>query len=555
VSILHDLEDDAGYLRAGIYGFGGAGKTRTAVELAIGVRDYFHLEDPIGFFDTESGVGYVSSLIKSRTGRPPRGLKSRSFSDLMQFSEECLGQCSVVIIDSATHVWREVVDSYMRDVNERLEDLATAQRRPFVPRRTMEGSDWGIVKSAWARWTDWYINAPIHVIVCGRAGYEYSDREDEEGNTESVKVGTKMKAESEFAFEHALLVEMQRIQRFDGDHTFLHRATIVKDKFDGCLDGKQMEDPTFAFFAPHVARLKPAGHKLVDLAVKTHHSLGGDSGWHREKQARAIVSEEIDGELQRAHPGQTAVEKQARRDLLEKVFGTVSWTAISESTHSDRLRRGLAELRAILRPVPSLSDSTDPRDQIPDWPSDLSAAPPADGLPGASSPTSVDGGSAALSISSGDPADPSPAAPPARGAAADQAPTPAPTSAAALPGENSIDPADKPAAIRPRGRRGSRNTVAPAPEAQTAIPVEQPARRIDQVHSTPEDPDVREIAMTIAQLDLNPDWEKEVEKKIRELPDGTGKSQVWGQFFDWTKAKKLRDAREEAEARAAGSQP
>jgi hypothetical protein len=30
---------------------------------------------------------------------------------------------------------------------------------------------------------------------------------------------------------------------------------------------------------------------------------------------------------------------------------------------------------------------------------------------------------------------------------------------------------------------------------------------------------------------------------------------VWGQFFDWTKAKKLRDAREEAEARAAGSQP
>jgi uncharacterized coiled-coil DUF342 family protein len=97
--------------------------------------------------------------------------------------------------------------------------------------------------------------------------------------------------------------------------------------------------------------------------------------------------------------------------------------------------------------------------------------------------------------------------------------------------------------------------VAPAPEAQTAIPVEQPARRIDQVHSTPEDPDVREIAMTIAQLDLNPDWEKEVEKKIRELPDGTGKSQVWGQFFDWTKAKKLRDAREEAEARAAGSQP
>jgi hypothetical protein len=70
VSILHDLEDDAGYLRAGIYGFGGAGKTRTAVELAIGVRDYFHLEDPIGFFDTESGVGYVSSLIKSRTGRP-----------------------------------------------------------------------------------------------------------------------------------------------------------------------------------------------------------------------------------------------------------------------------------------------------------------------------------------------------------------------------------------------------------------------------------------------------------------------------------------------------
>lgn len=567
MTILNDVDfeelmGEAAYLKAGFLGLQGSGKTHTAVEVAIGVREFFALKEPIGFIDTESGSDYTRKLIEARTGRPAIGKKTRSFSDLLRLSERAPGRVSVLLVDSVTHFWMEVVDSYLRDVNARLKSLAeSAGRSTFAERRTLEPEDWQIVKGKWREWTDWFLNAPVHVIVCGRAGYEYEDREDEEGNKESVKVGVKMRAEGDFGYESALLVEMQRSQRFDGDHTVLHhRATVLKDKFHGCLDGKSMENPTFEFFRPHIERLNPAGYQPVDVSSKTDHGvMGGDRSWHYEKRDRAILWEEIDGEVQRAHPGQTAAEKQARRDILQKVFGTWSVTAISESMHSDRMRRGLAELRAILRPPPSLTASTDPGDQIPEWSeSDLNS----DGA--ARAPASL-----AVAPAPGAAAGPEPSAAPAAAPEGDTSTAPVtelvvfergPDGVSTYVPETGASPAVAPPPRKPRAPRGSRKAAAAG--GQTTLGGEAPAATAPQDSQAPSGPELsvdeqgtlRDLELTAPELSANPDYLPFFEAKLRSLPAHPRKGVLWEAFLDASRKVTIEAAKAEAAARLAGEE-
>jgi hypothetical protein len=79
----------------------------------------------------------------------------------------------------------------------------------------------------------------------------------------------------------------------------------------------------------------------------------GSDAWARERKTRTILSEEIQGELVAAYPGQTAAEKKAKADLLATLFGTRSWTAV-ENMDSERLRAGLAALRERLGRQPTL---------------------------------------------------------------------------------------------------------------------------------------------------------------------------------------------------------
>lgn len=522
MGLLKPMTSSASFLKAGFLGFQGSGKTRTAVELAIGVREHFGLKEPIAFFDTESGSDYVRDLIEKRTGVPLLGVKSHSFDDLMQVAEESIGSVSVLLADSMTHVWREVCASYLAEVNERLRRYAEKQGRPFYPRRKLEFQDWADIKSKWFRWTNFYLNSPLHIIVCGRAGFEYDMQEDDEGKKkELVKTGIKMRAEGEFGYEPNLLVEMERVQRFDGDHTFRHLATVVKDRSDR-LNGKRAEDPGFEFFRPHIEFLNPAAHAPIDTSLKTQHGVGedGDGDWHREKRSRVIAAEEIQGELVRAHPGQTAAEKEAKMALLERVFGTRSWTKISESTPSDRMRRGLDELRGILRPAPSVTSSTDPQDQLPDF-----------------------------ADSSGDAAPPTDAAPPAQGPAADAPPPPAQT-AAAPEGET-------------KPKRARRTSKAPAPAAappapppppepeQTSLPVDPPAQRAAPEMDVA---DIHEIEQTIARLADDPSWADGVAERIRAIPDGMLKARLWGLLQDAKRDLLYAQAKAEAAARAEGAQ-
>jgi hypothetical protein len=344
MSILQTLGTGTGYLKAGFLGFPKSGKSFTAGLVAAGVKQHLGLPGPVVMFDTETGSEYLAPLIKRETGSDLVGVRSRSFADLMAAAREAesIG-ASVLLVDSITHPWRELCDAYLKGVNEVL------RARGKSPRQRMEFQDWANVKAQWAPWTDWYLNSKMHVIICGRAGYEYDFEEREDGSGKDlVKTGIKMKTEGEFGFEPSLLVEMERIMDMSGDQKrLIHRATVLGCRFN-VLDGKVCDNPTYEFFRPHVEMLVPGAHAPVDTEVKTNAGINddGDAEWQAERRLRKILCEEIEGEILKRWPGQTKDEKTAKLAAVEAAFNTTSWTKV-ESLDSAALRRGLEDIKAL----------------------------------------------------------------------------------------------------------------------------------------------------------------------------------------------------------------
>lgn len=363
---------DAGYLKAAFFGFGGSGKTFTATELAIATREFFKLEGPIAMFDTENGSQYIARRVRQATGLDLVVHKSKALDDLIGMAEECeRAGVSVFIPDSLSAVWREVVDSFMAEINAA---LIKKNKRPY---EKPEFHHWKPIKDRWQRWANWYLNSPMHVIACGRAGYEYDFEQDDRGKKELVKTGVKMKAEGEFGYEPSLLVWMERDQIAGPDGVFeiVRTAHVMKDRFD-LIDGRscsfgsgRKQVSVFDFFRPHIEQLRPEAHQPIDTEARTHFGVdaGGDDDWARERRQRDIVCEEIKGEFQSAVPGQAAADKQRRSDLMLECFGTRSWTQLEKQTSSGALQAGLLRLRvalgtaapaiqAVAEPMPSWAD-------------------------------------------------------------------------------------------------------------------------------------------------------------------------------------------------------
>jgi hypothetical protein len=286
--------------------------------------------------DTEASAQYQAPRILKETGLGLVGVQTRALGQAVEFLRTCMEQqVSVAIIDSVTHLWRECCDSYLKQKNDALAKLGKN------PRTRLSFEDWQPVKAKWGEFADLYLTLPLHVIICGRAGFEYDYEENEDGKKELIKTGIKMKTEGEFGFEPSLLIEMKRIQVPSvSGAAITHEATVIGDRF-GILDGKTANNPDASFFKPYLDALKVGSHASVDITSQT--SMGvdeaGNAEWQAEKKARAILSEEIAGELLRAFPGQSAAEKKAKADLCQVIFGTTSWTAI-ENMKSVDLRSG-----------------------------------------------------------------------------------------------------------------------------------------------------------------------------------------------------------------------
>jgi AAA domain len=330
------------YGKIGIYGTAGSGKTRTATEIAIGLHKAIGSKKPIAAFDTEPAFSFVLPLFQKAGIELLVEDGTRALADLMKFMDEAEKRCDIAIVDSITHVWRDAQESYLARLN------ANRKRENKRPLGALEFQHWRPIKAAWAEFTDRFLSSKMHVIVCGRAGnvYEYQDKDDGSGKKELITTGTRMATEKELGYEPSLLIEMVADR---DDNKIFNVAVVQKDRSDN-LNGMELRMPTYKSFEPHFRALNIGGEHFDSMQTRDSQGMFEDAdegGWDREKKQREIWSEEIQGLMMKRWPGQTAAEKQAKADALDKILGTRSWAKV-ESTPSERLKEAYEALKLIV---------------------------------------------------------------------------------------------------------------------------------------------------------------------------------------------------------------
>lgn len=353
--LFKKAEMTSAYLKMGVLGFAGAGKTYTATKISIGLVQHMRAANldagnkPMFFLDTETGSDWVKKEIEA-SGIELFTAKTRAFSDLMTALEEAERNASVLLIDSVTHFWTELCESYQRKMNRR---------------RGLEFQDWAYLKKEWRRFTDRFINGSLHIIICGRAGYEYDYFEDETGKKQLQKTGIKMRAETEFGYEPSLLVEMERETNHE-TRKVTRTAHILKDR-STLIDGKAFANPGFKDFLPHIRFLNLGGEHIgVDTNRTSERDIPADAGRDKNRIYRRVVIDEIQSLLVEHFPGQTADEKRTKQALLREHFAA-SWTEIEELMSLPALRAGYDSLYQKLERKPSKYAAPEIDDEIPNF--------------------------------------------------------------------------------------------------------------------------------------------------------------------------------------------
>jgi len=307
------------YAKIGILGFAGSGKTYTSSSIAIGLYKYIKSKKPVCFMDTETGSDYMINRFK-KEGIDLLVSKSRSFTEMLHAIDEAEKISDIMIIDSISAVWFDFMESFKKK-----------KGRKFI-----QFQDWGILKPTWKNeFTDpRYLNSKLHIIICGRAGFEYNYDTDADGRKELHKTGTKMKAETEFGYEPSLLLEMESVKEENptGQGKVLkHYCTVIKDRAD-ILDGKVFLNPTFEHFKPAIDALNLNGEQVgIDLNKDSQDVFDDDgySDWSREQKDRTIQLDKIKELLSYHYPGRKEEQQKKKKDMLNDIFNTMSWEEIS----------------------------------------------------------------------------------------------------------------------------------------------------------------------------------------------------------------------------------
>lgn len=335
-SFFTEAENTKPYFKAAFQGFAGSGKTYTAYKVAEGLIKKLKSKKGIVIFDTEKAAKFLKPMA-FKAGIPLLVRESRELADLKETMIRMReGAGEILIIDSISHVWESFLEAYKKKVN----------------RTGLQFQDWGVIKPTWKReFSDPFVNDPYHIIMCGRAGYEYADEINPDTKKREIyKSGVKMKVEGETAYEPDMLVSMERFEKIlDEDKKIWREGTVLKDR-STTIDGKTFKNPTFANFesAIDVMMANPIAKNVVM-------SPEGDTGllfkteeekyeW-RKTRDRAI--EELEGLLTRVAPGATGKDKQFKLGILDQVFETTSWTAIRDIRIQD-LRNGYRKIMDIL---------------------------------------------------------------------------------------------------------------------------------------------------------------------------------------------------------------
>jgi len=356
------------FAKVAFYGSQGAGKTGTAMRVAIGLSILAGGKDgpkPIFFIDTETGSDFfVDKEAESLVRRdltdgaeiPFYQLKTRAFRQLKPAIDEAEESGAVMVIDSVSHFWDELIAAYMKRMK----------------RKFMHFEDWQPVKHDWRElFATPFVNSKVHVVSCGRLQQLFEDMFDEDGKRDIVAIGDRMRAEKEFGYEASLEVKMESMQvgvdqlRAAKDKKeragleirsdMMIQATVLKDRSE-MLNGKVFQFPTFEDFLPHVQWLNLGGEHLgVDTATSEALFSTGNSHSQR-KRKKEIALDELKEEFARAFPGRDKETNILKSDVANEIFGTRSWEAVQDMKLEEVVdglavfRRAIEEIQAAEQP-------------------------------------------------------------------------------------------------------------------------------------------------------------------------------------------------------------
>lgn len=324
------------HLKAGIFGFAGSGKTYTSAIIAIGLWKKLNAingyNKPVLFVDSETGSSYIKTLF-DKAGVPIMGVKTRAFVTLLAAMREAIAGDNILLIDSISHFWQEIMRAYLKKNN-----LTRFRLRDFVP-----------LKEEWSAFPTLYLNSPIHIIMAGRAGYDWGEENDdeEEGKKKLVKTGTKMKAEGDLGYEPTLLIEMEHVHEDASiGSTFINRAFVIKDKFD-VLKGASFDMPTFENFAPHINMLAIGGvPPTIDTETSSESMMTSHQGVAKRLRERDILVEELWERMPLHFNNRTDAGKSEGAKFLQEAFSMLSKTGI-EGLSNEVIQNGLNKLNAL----------------------------------------------------------------------------------------------------------------------------------------------------------------------------------------------------------------
>jgi len=357
ISLLQPAVSSSAYLKMGALGFQGGGKTLTSALMLIGL--YHHtlkmgLHDgtkPVAMFDTEKGSDWLINIFR-KANVPFVVAKRKAFADLLNVMDDAEANAFALLIDSMTHPWRELVESYLRK-----------KERSYLAM-----DDWGYLKGehGWQKFTDRFVNSKLHIVMAGRAGHEYENYV-EDGRKKMEKVGTKMKTEGETGYEPDLLVLMEQIEDLRSGK-IVHRATVQKDR-SALIDGKTfdfasydvegnalpvdvMVRQTFNAFLPHVQCLALGSQHIgVGSTGDSQHLLKTEKRDWTPVQ-REICIDEIQTLIALHYPSQSAEDKKNKLKAILKHFDA-TWTEIEKVMPLPDLRAGYDSLHQDLEGKPS----------------------------------------------------------------------------------------------------------------------------------------------------------------------------------------------------------
>lgn len=314
------------FLKASVYGFTGSGKTLTGSQIAIGLHKYLKLDSPVFFVDTESGTSFVGELFE-RSGIKLLPAYTRSFVDLLACMDEAEKNGQIIMIDSITHFWQELMSAYKKKKGK----------------TRINVNDIGIIKEEWAPFTKRYLTSKLHVLMLGRAADDLQEHMDEEGIKQLTNMGTKMSCEKNLGYEPFLSIEMLKERMVIGQAggRFKHKMWITKDKHN-VINGLEKtflpihsdkidlteNNPCFQFIFPHIQKLAIGTEHNPIANTSSMELFNSDKSMENRVKRHSIALEELEDQIKLSFPGSDAESRKTKIEALQSILGTSSWTAI-----------------------------------------------------------------------------------------------------------------------------------------------------------------------------------------------------------------------------------